>query len=138
MGWGGRRANAGRKSGGKSRRTITKVPLLPARAHRQMVEELPLDILIAAARDKSHPIELRLAAAKAAAPYFHARVSSSLPKASFEMTDGHDRHAGQQLGEITVLLRDNVLRRLTEIERILKLTELHVPLRHSRRHPMGA
>jgi hypothetical protein len=63
------------------------VKLLPARAHRQAVADLPLDILIAAARDKSQPIELRLAAAKAAAPYYHARVSSGPPKASFEMTD---------------------------------------------------
>jgi hypothetical protein len=87
MGWGGRRAGAGRKPGGKNRRTIAKVPLLPARAHRQASEELPLDILIAAARDKTQPIELRLAAAKAAAPYFHAKVSSGPPKAAFEMTD---------------------------------------------------
>jgi hypothetical protein len=86
MSWGGRRAGAGRKPGGKSRRTIARVPLLPARAHRQAVEEMPLDILIAAARDKTHPIELRLAAAKAAAPYYHARVSGGPPKASFEMT----------------------------------------------------
>jgi hypothetical protein len=86
MGRGGRRAGAGRPKGAKSKRTIAKVPLLPARAHRQMVEEMPLDILIAAARDKGHPIELRLAAAKAAAPYFHAKVSSGPPKASFEMT----------------------------------------------------
>jgi hypothetical protein len=71
----------------KSRRSLAKV-LLPARAHRQAVAELPLDILLAAARDKSQPIELRLAAAKAAAPYFHARISTGPPKASFEMTAG--------------------------------------------------
>jgi hypothetical protein len=87
MSWGGCRANAGRKPGGKSRRTIAKVPLVPARGHRQTVEEMPLDILIAAARDKNHPIELRLAAAAKAAPYFHAKISTGPPKASFEMTD---------------------------------------------------
>jgi hypothetical protein len=86
MSWGGRRANAGRPRGGKNRRTIAKVPLLAARAHRQLVEEMPLDILVAAARDKSQPLELRLAAAKAAAPYYHARISGGPPKASFEMT----------------------------------------------------
>jgi hypothetical protein len=32
------------------------------------------------------PIELRLAAAAKAAPYYHAKVSSGPPKASFEMT----------------------------------------------------
>jgi len=87
MGWGGRRAGAGRPKGTKNRRTITKVPLLPARGHRQTVEERPLDVLVAAMRDPSQPIELRLAAAKAAAPYYHARVSGGPPKASFEMTD---------------------------------------------------
>jgi hypothetical protein len=87
MGRGGRREGAGRPKGAKSKRTIAKVPLLPARAHRQTVEEMPLDILIAAARDKTQPIELRLAAAKAAAPYYHARISGGPPKASFEMTD---------------------------------------------------
>jgi hypothetical protein len=30
-----------------------------------------------------------------------------------------------------------ILRRLTEIERMLRLTELHVPVRHSRRRPLG-
>jgi hypothetical protein len=87
MGWGGRRGNAGRPKGSKNKRTIAKVPLIPARAHRQTVAELPLDILIAAARDKTLPLEMRLAAAKAAAPYFHAKVASGPPKASFEMTD---------------------------------------------------
>jgi hypothetical protein len=52
-----------------------------------MVEEMPLDFLIAAARDKELPIEIRLAAAKAAAPYYHAKVSGGPPKASYEMSD---------------------------------------------------
>jgi hypothetical protein len=73
MGWGGRREGAGRKPGIPNRRTIAKVPLLPARAHRQKIEQMPLDILIAAARDKTQPIELRLTAARAAAPYYHAK-----------------------------------------------------------------
>ena len=77
---------AGRKPGSKNKRTISKVELGPARAHRQAVEELPLDVLVAAMRDKAQPIELRLAAAKAA-PYYHAKVSTGPPKASFEMTD---------------------------------------------------
>jgi hypothetical protein len=38
-------------------------------------------------RDEQLPIELRLAAASRAAPYFHARVSSGVPKASFEMSE---------------------------------------------------
>jgi hypothetical protein len=87
MASGGRRAGAGRPRGSKSKRTITKVTLLPARRHRQVVEEMPLDILIAAARDKAQPIELRLAAAKAAAPYYHARISTGPVKGSLEMSD---------------------------------------------------
>jgi hypothetical protein len=86
MSWGGRREGAGRKRGSKNRRTIAKVSLLAARVHRQTIEEMPLDVLVGAARDKTLPLELRLAAAKAAAPYYHARISAGPPKASFEMT----------------------------------------------------
>lgn len=87
MARGGKRLGAGRPKGSKNKRTIARVPLIPALAHRQQtVEELPLDILIAAMRDPNHPVELRLAAAAKAAPYFHAKVSSGPPKASFEMS----------------------------------------------------
>jgi hypothetical protein len=87
MSRGGRREGAGRPRGSKNKRTITKVELIPAITHRQAVEEMPLDVLVAAMRDKSQPIELRLAAARAAAPYFHAKVSTGPPKGSFEMSD---------------------------------------------------
>lgn len=87
MARGGRRAGAGRPKGSKSKRTATKVALIPALAHRQQAEELPLDMLLKAMRDETRPIELRLAAAKVAAPYYHAKVSSGPPKASFEMTE---------------------------------------------------
>jgi hypothetical protein len=82
MGWGGRRAGSGRKPG-KNRRTVS---LIPALQHRQTAEELPLDVLLAAMRDPNNALELRLAAAAKAAPYFHAKVSGGPPKASFEMT----------------------------------------------------
>jgi hypothetical protein len=88
MSWGGHRSGAGRKPSSTSRRTLAKVKLLPARAHRQAVADLPLDILMRAARDEAQPIEIRLAAARAAAPFFHAKPSSGPPKASFEMSDG--------------------------------------------------
>jgi len=78
------RRRAGRKPGTQGRRTIAK--LLPAQEHRRALGDLPLDILLAAARDPAQSIEIRLAAANAAAPYFHAKVSSGPPKASFEMT----------------------------------------------------
>jgi hypothetical protein len=38
-----------------------------------MVEELPLDVLVAAMRDETRPIELRLAAVKAAPLIFMPR-----------------------------------------------------------------
>jgi hypothetical protein len=54
----------------------------------------------------------------------------------------------QELAEIKKLLKVErrneyesgpaILRRITEIERLLKATELHVPPRTSRRNPMGA
>jgi hypothetical protein len=61
-----------------------------------------------------------------------------------------DAKLRQDLAEIKELLKGQrqrerneresvqpILRRLTEIERVLKATELHVPPRTSRRHPMG-
>jgi hypothetical protein len=85
--WGGKRPGAGRKPCSTSRRSLAKIKLLPAQAHRQAVAELPLDILMRAARDEAQPIEIRLAAARAAAPYYHAKVSSGPPKAAFEMSE---------------------------------------------------
>lgn len=86
MARGGKRLGAGRPKAAKNKRTVAKVQLLPALQHRQTAEELPLDVLLSAMRDEVRPIELRLAAAKAAAPYFHAKLSGGPPKASFEMT----------------------------------------------------
>jgi hypothetical protein len=83
---GGRRPGAGRPRGSRSRRTFAEIKLLPARVHQREVEDLPLAILMKAARDPEQPIEIRLAAARAAAPYYHARPSSGPPKASYEMS----------------------------------------------------
>lgn len=65
---------------------------------------------MAAARDKSLPIELRLAAAGRAAPFYHARVSASPPKAAYEMTDYELRTAIER--EKQHLLRVNPGQRL--------------------------
>jgi hypothetical protein len=91
-GWGGARRGAGRPRGKRTRRTEIRLmtptlPVIPEKAHRQYVEVMPVDVLLQATRDVNLPIELRLAAAKAAAPYFHAKVSVGPPKATFEMTD---------------------------------------------------
>jgi len=92
IGWGGARKGAGRPRGKRTRRTEIRLttptlPVIPEKAHRQYVEVMPIDVLLQATRDVNLPIELRLAAAKAAAPYFHTRVSVGPPKATFEMTD---------------------------------------------------
>jgi hypothetical protein len=63
----------------------------------------------------------------------HQQVLDAL--ASLRRALGHDRHAGQ-LGEITMLLRDNVLRRLVAIERALGLVEEPQTPRISRRRPL--
>jgi hypothetical protein len=85
-GWGGRRAGAGRKPGSAGKRTIAKVKTLATKAHRETDEPTPLAILMDAARNESLPLELRLAAARAAAPFYHARVSSGPAKAAHEMS----------------------------------------------------
>ena len=84
---GGYRPGARRPRGAKSKRTVSGVELLSARAHRQAVAVMPLDVLVAAMRDEALPVELRLAAAKFAAPYFHARITTGPVKGSFEMSD---------------------------------------------------
>jgi hypothetical protein len=93
-GWGGKRRGAGRKPGGFGKRTEAKknpkLPMIPARAHRKQRREIglvPIELLLRAVRDETLAMELRLAAATKAAPYFHARVSVGPPKATFEMTD---------------------------------------------------
>ena len=87
---GGKRPGAGRPKGSVSKRTLSKVKLPEATQHRVpavVAEQLPLDVLLAAMRDKNLPIEIRLAAAKVAAPYFHARISTGPQRTSYEMTE---------------------------------------------------
>jgi hypothetical protein len=55
--------------------------------------------------------------------------------AGIERKLGRDRHAGQ-LGEITVLLKDNVLRRLVAIERAVGICEQPQTPKVSRRRPL--
>ena len=67
---GGSRPNAGRKPGAINKAT--------AKA-RQMAEEtgeMPLAFMLARMRDPEAPMEDRMDAAKAAAPYVHSKLSS--------------------------------------------------------------
>lgn len=68
---GGRREGAGRKPGSVSK--------LDAEARRKAMERgiMPLDFLLEIMRDGSQEARSRLDAAKAAAPYCHARLSAT-------------------------------------------------------------
>ena len=73
---GGRRSGAGRPKGSKNRRTIA---LSQATAEAQQVArtgETPLDFLLRVMRNTKNAMHIKIDAAKAAAPYMHARLSS--------------------------------------------------------------
>ena len=68
---GGPRAGAGRPPGARNRRSQ-----LIEEAARQAAETglMPMEFLLNVMRDEAQPIAVRLDAAKAAAPYVHARL----------------------------------------------------------------
>ena len=67
MAHGGARPNAGRKKSGANRATAEAI------ARAEASGELPLDYLLRVMRDMSMEDSRRIDAAKAAAPYCHAR-----------------------------------------------------------------
>lgn len=79
MARGGYRPGAGRKPG-----AATKLDEM-ARQRAAATGELPLDFLLKAMRDECNEFAVRLDAAKAAAPYIHARLSSVEQKSTVEM-----------------------------------------------------
>ena len=68
---GGARAGAGRPPGARSRRTVEHVAAIEASGMA------PLDYMVAVMRDKDVDPQVRLETAKGAAPYCHARLSST-------------------------------------------------------------
>ena len=70
MARGGKREGAGRKKGTKNRRTLAEKEALAASGLS------PLDYMLSVLRDKKQPEELRLTAAKAAAPYCHRALKA--------------------------------------------------------------
>lgn len=70
-GYGGARQGAGRKKGGRNRRTVIDV------AEAREGGEMPLEYMLARMRDPQVPREERNDMAKAAAPYCHARLAST-------------------------------------------------------------
>ena len=70
-GHGGARAGAGRPSGARNKR-----PTYQAVKAMTSGEQSPLDFLLALIRDDTNDVQLRLLAAKAAAPYIHRALKS--------------------------------------------------------------
>lgn len=111
--WGGARKGAGRPRGPQvhpSRRAEAKAlgllpatPLQPSRLENGLT---PLEMLLSAMRDERLSVEVRLAAAKAVAPYFHAKVSIGPPKSAREMSDFELAAAIEREREYQVTGRD--------------------------------
>lgn len=70
MSRGGKREGAGRKRGALSKKTVE----IATRAAEEGIT--PLEFLLSAMRDEGQQFDKRLDAAKAAAPYMHARLSN--------------------------------------------------------------
>lgn len=73
---GGRRPGAGRPRGSRNRRTIA-LSQAPANAQQSArTGETPLDFLLRVMRNTKNVLQVRIDAAKAAAPYVHARLGA--------------------------------------------------------------
>ena len=94
---GGRREGAGRKPGSVSR--------IDAEARQSAMTGgiTPLDFLLSVMRDESREPQVRLDAAKAAAPYCHARLSST------ELSGPNQGPMRYELGEVTDEMRVRAL-----------------------------
>ena len=73
---GGRRAGAGRPRGSRNRRTIALSQATAEAQQAARTGETPLDFLLRVMRTTKNAMHIRIDAAKAAAPYMHARLSS--------------------------------------------------------------
>jgi len=84
---GGYRPGAGRPKGSKNRRT-----LLLEEGARVAAEAgtTPLEHLLSAMRDENQPTQVRLDAAKAAAPYCHPRLTANHNSADDERMSHED------------------------------------------------
>ena len=66
----------GLKTGGRIRGTPNRRPTYAAVKAMMAGEQTPLDFLLGVMRDEKQDIQLRLMAAKAAAPYMHRALKS--------------------------------------------------------------
>lgn len=67
---GGKRENAGRKPGAPNKKTAQVIAAVEASGLT------PLDYMLSVLRDELQPLDTRLDAAKAAAPYVHAKLAN--------------------------------------------------------------
>jgi len=95
-GYGGKRPGAGRPRGSRNRRTRETVAA---------VEQglTPLAYLTSVYRDESLETHIRIEAAKAAAPYVHAKLSQIDVQASADLRQLTDQQLKRELAEV---LRD--------------------------------
>jgi hypothetical protein len=85
MARGGKRPNAGRRVGTKTRKVAERIAV----AERALAEGLtPLDYMLSILRDTNKEQAERFAAAKEAAPYLHPRLSSI--EANVKATMSHE------------------------------------------------
>jgi hypothetical protein len=87
---GGKRENAGRKPGVPNKATAEK------RAEIEASGLTPLDYMLSVLRDENKPADMRMDAAKAAAPYVHAKLASV-------------EHKGEDGGPLQIVVRQFTL-----------------------------
>lgn len=84
MARGGKREGAGRKAGSPNKKTAERI---------EQIEKsgiTPLDYMLNLMRDETQPSEARFEAAKACAPYVHARLSAIEHGGSLNITNHED------------------------------------------------
>ena len=87
---GGARPGAGRPRGSRNRLTTEMLEVVGSMRDAKATignGELPLEFLLEVMRDPARPVELRIEAAKAAAPYIHPKM----PQAGRCRSQGEDR-----------------------------------------------
>ena len=72
MSKGGKRTGAGRKVGSKSKKTIELLEAV------ESTGVTPLQFILSTMRDPNQPIEIRIDAAKSAAPYVHSKMPTAI------------------------------------------------------------
>lgn len=98
---GGKRSNAGRKPGSHSKATKEQAEAIESSGLT------PLDYLVSVYRDADKPENVRIDAAKAAAPYVHARLASVEVK-------GNPDHPVEQ--RVTVVDEQQVAEAVAKVE----------------------